>query len=120
MDYQKQLIELIKKIKEHYKKTGRRITQEAIAEKMYIGKTYLSNLISGTQPTSEKHVTILREQFHAELSEVNKIGEDKPTYDQALLKVILREVAKLKAKSEKIDYEKALEEIDDKVDLLMS
>lgn len=120
MKSNKELKALIESIKTGAKVIGYRVTNESIATAVGIQRSQLQKYLSGSEKIQDDTFNILSEKFKKELSGVNMIGDKKPTYEQALLKVMVREMAKLKAKVENIDYQSALDDIDDKVELLMS
>lgn len=99
MELKEQFNELVKSVKIKAKEKGKKITNEEIADKMSIGRTYLSGLLGGSKEVTKKHIEDFKSHFQNELQGIEKPAPagDKLNRERAIIKVLMHRVAKLEA-----------------------
>lgn len=99
-------------------KSDKKMNAADISERLEISREHFTRL---KKSDPDGLYTRLIDKFAGDLGmKVTTIGNEKPTYDQAVNKVLIREMAKMKSLVEKTSFEDALKDIDDKIDLVMS
>src|SRR5687767_3079643 len=112
---------LVKTIKSKTKQGGGKITNEEIAKRLGLTRTYFSTLLNGTVPVKEKHIEDLKAHFQEVFSEVEKpaLPGDKINRERAIIKVLMHEVAILKADKEGITFAEALAKLKQSTSLVL-
>lgn len=112
---------LVKSVKDSVKAKGGKITNEQLAKKVGLTRTYFSSLLGGSEAVKEKHIEDFKAHFRDELRGIEKPAPagDKLNRERALIKVLLHEVARLKSKDEKIPFAQALEELKQSTNLVL-
>jgi transcriptional regulator with XRE-family HTH domain len=112
---------LVKSIKNKVKERGERITNEEIAKRLGLTRTYFSSLLNETTPIKAKHIEDLKAHFQMDLSSIDKPAPagDKLNRERAIIKVLIHEVARLKAKDEGITFDEALSKLKQSTSLVL-
>jgi transcriptional regulator with XRE-family HTH domain len=95
----KTLVELVKR---NAKRKGEKITQEMIAQKFGVSRTYLSDMLSGRESVSNKTIVLFKEALKDYLIII--------TPEMALLSVLMEEMAEYKSQKERISKKKIIED----------
>lgn len=115
MDLNTEYANLVNTLKINSNAAGKKITNEAIAERLEISRTYLSSLISGKQEVTMKHIQLFKQVFKDELAGIIAAPPSPKTEDEAtqaaILKMLYSEVAKLKAATSGRSLEQCLAEM---------
>lgn len=86
MDFREELNNLVFIVKRNSKrKNGKALTNEEIAGKLDITRTYLSDMLSGAKPVAEKNIIVFKEKLKEFLVIV--------TPEMAMLNVLMDELA---------------------------
>jgi transcriptional regulator with XRE-family HTH domain len=89
------LSELVKSVKSFVKESGGKLTQEQMADKLGIGRSYLSRLVRGHETVSNQFIALFKETFKSYLPDLNSVTRDDIEILHASQEVILRTLAKL-------------------------
>ncbi|WP_343692793.1 hypothetical protein [Chitinophaga sp.] len=110
---------LVKTIKAKRKEEGKTHKNIDIAPLLGYNSDYFATLTGNSGKVTEEHILKLKEVFKNELIEKPAPAGDKLNRERAIIKVLLHEVARLKAKDEGISFEKALEAIKRSTNLVL-
>jgi hypothetical protein len=113
MNLKEEFAFLVKTVKDNVKGAGKKITNEEIAERLSIGRTYLSGLLGGSKDVTKKHIEDFKSHFRDELAGIVRpsLPGDTINRERALIKVLLQRVAKLEADRLGIPVEVVLKDI---------
>lgn len=114
MNLKEEYNSLVKTVKTSVKKAGGKITNEEMAERLNISRTYLSGLLGGSKEVTKKHIDDFKSHYRDELGGIVKPSEpgDSVNRERALIKVLMHRVAKLEAERLGMPVELVLAELE--------
>jgi transcriptional regulator with XRE-family HTH domain len=114
MNLKEEYNSLVKTVKNTVKERGGKITNEEMAERLNISRTYLSGLLGGSKEVTKKHIDDFKSHYRDELAGVIRPSEagDAVNRERALIKVLLHRVAKLEAERLGMPVETVLAELE--------
>jgi transcriptional regulator with XRE-family HTH domain len=121
MDYKKEFKRLVEIIKNTAKERGEKLTNEEIAQKLGIKRTYLSDLLSvpGKDVTA-KHVGMFKEVFKNELNKIAHSSLDpKMNSERAMLLALLVDYSETQGEKEGLTPSEIRARIKKRADLIL-
>jgi len=114
MNLKEEYNSLVKTVKNAVKLAGGKITNEEMAERLNISRTYLSGLLGGSKEITKKHIDDFKSHFRDELAGIIRPSGpgDVVNRERALIKVLMDRVAKLEAERLGMPVESVLVELE--------
>lgn len=119
MDSNKDLLEVVEFLKNESKLSKEKVTNAQIAEAIGITRGHFQKYLNGSEGVPENTISLIKRAFKKYFESSPIVNSDEELVNMAILKVLYKEVAKLKAKAENRDLEACLDDLEDDTKLIM-
>lgn len=120
MNLKEEYNSLVETVKMSVKKSGGKITNEEIAARLSISRTYLSGLLGGSKEVTKKHIDDFKSHFRDEIKGVYIPQiDDNLNPERALMLALLQDYAEWKAEVTGVSFEDVKKGVQKKANLIL-